>query len=275
MADDREHQVRENDFEAGREDDGETGQNDRGTAKGIHATRDVLNREVEQIAAAYEAARKELVHAVGSLRQEMERIDLQRARSSARGWVEENPALSVFLAAGAGVLVGRGLSAAMEPAPPPPLRERARAQGRAWAEKARESAREAGEQASRQARTAGKTVERQAQEAGRRAREQAQTLGERIAPFVAEASHRTTDFSKALSERVKELQEATAQEAAEIPALADEFLQAMQERTQDVAGSVRNKASRGMDVMESVGGAMKTILTAVLVKKAVDLLRRP
>ena len=79
--------------------------------------------EVEQVAndlaERYANAKREINESINRLRYEMAQFDAAKAREQARHWVEENPALAAFLAVGAGIVIGKLVSKAFQPPPPP------------------------------------------------------------------------------------------------------------------------------------------------------------
>lgn len=229
-------------------------------AASVAASQEAGTDKTDEIAATYERAKHELNEAVSKLRHELSELDLEKARQQARTWVEENPTLTVLLALGAGILVGRVISEALKPAPPPPLSKRLRAQGRAVASQARHYAHDVGDIVSDRAKDVGEEIARRARELGedvsRRAREMGQDVTRRAADVVATASEKTSDWGEAASEHTGDV------------------AHALHEAADNLAGVVQRKTSHSRDVLDSVVNAAKSVTAALVVKKVTDWLRR-
>jgi len=222
---------------------------------------DAVREKTDEIAATYERAKHELNEAVAKLRDELARLDLEKARQRARTWVEENPTLAVMLALGAGVVVGRIVSEALKPAPPPPLSARLKMQGQALASQARHYAHDMGDVVSERAAEIGDVLGRRARELGedvtRRTKELGEDLTRRAASAVAEASEQATGWGETVKER------------------SGPAMRALQEAGEDVAGAARTRVGSSRDVFDTLVNAAKTVTAAVVVKKVTDWLRRP
>ncbi len=216
--------------------------------------------KTDEIAATYERAKHELNEAVSKLRHELSELDVEKARQQARTWVEENPTLTVFIALGAGILVGRLISEALKPAPPPPLSERLRARGQAVASQARHYAHDVGDVVADRAKDVGEETVRRARELGedvsRRAREMGQDVTRRAADVVATASEQTSEWRESASEH------------------SDDVAHALHEAAEDLAGAVQRKTGHSRDVFDSMLNAAKSVTAALVVKKVTDWIRR-
>ena len=224
------------------------------------AVPDAVEDQTDEIAQTYERAKHELNEAVSKLRHELSELDMAKARQQARTWAEENPTLTVVIALGAGVLVGRLLSEALKPAPPPPLSERLRTRGLSAASQARRYAHDVGDVVSDRAKEAGEEIVRRARELGedvsRRAREMGQDVTRRAADVMASASERTSDWGESVSDH------------------SGELAHAIHDAVEDLADTVKGRAGHSRDVFDSVFNAAKSITAALLVKKVTDWLRR-
>ncbi len=216
--------------------------------------------KTDEIAATYERAKHELNEAVTKLRHEISQLDVEKARQQARTWVEENPTLTVLLALGAGIVVGKVMSEALKPAPPPPLSQRLKRQGQEAVTQARRYAHDVGDVVSERAMEVGDEIVRRARELGedvsRRAREMGEDVTRRAANVVATATERSADVHDSLSGH------------------SDEVAKALHHAVEDLAGTVQRKAGHSRDVFESLFKATKSVAAAVVVKKVTDWLRR-
>ena len=224
------------------------------------AAQEAVKDKTDEIAATYERAKKELNDAVSKLRGEIQQIDIEKARQQARTWVEENPTLTVFLALGAGIVVGKLISEALKPAPPPPLSERLKSQGRTLASQTKHYAHDVSDVVADRASEVGEAIVRRARELGedvsRRARELGEDVTRRATDAVAATSDRAADWGETVSER--------SSRAAD----------AVQDTAEEVAGAVKTRANYGLDVFESLFNAIKSITAALIVQKVTEWLRR-
>lgn len=181
----------------------------------VDDVRPQLEAYAGDIAAAYERARQEMNEAVRALRAEIERIDLAQARARVQSAVEQNPTLAVFLGIGAGILLGRALSQALRPAPPP-LRVRARRNAMDLAEQARGFAAGIGAVIAQQAASAA----HEAQKQGAIVSKHARVLGDEVARRAHEAgvilADRTGDWSERISEAAHDVQKSVQKKAKQV-----------------------------------------------------------
>lgn len=224
------------------------------------AVKEEVIDKTDEIAATYERAKQELSEAVSKLRDELKQLDLEKARQQARTWVEENPTLTVFLALGAGIVVGRLIAGALKPAPPPPLSQRLKSQGRELASQAKHYAHDASDVVAERAIEVGDAIVRRARELGddvtRRARELGEEVTRRATDAVAASSERAADWGESLSER------------------SSRAAHAVQDTTEELAGNVKARAGHGLDIFDSLFNTAKSITAALVVKKVTDWLRR-
>lgn len=210
-----------------------------------------VQRQSRDIAQAYESARREMNEALARLRSEIEQIDMAQATRRAQDWVEQNPALATFIAVGGGIALGRLLSsiARTAPPPPPPLPVRVRDRAFDYASIARDYAAEIGEAIVAGAAIASGAVAAKAADAGH------------------EISRRTHGLGEVVTERVSEVTEGVRHRASD----AAKELQA---DARDLSKSVKKKVNSGVDFGDTVVGAAKTVIAAILVKKVTDWIRQ-
>ncbi|MCH8962155.1 MAG: hypothetical protein IH820_12750 [Bacteroidetes bacterium] len=223
------------------------------------AQEEVIDK-TDEIAATYERAKKELTEAVSKLRDEIKQIDVEKARQQARTWVEENPTLTVFLALGAGIVVGKLIAEALKPAPPPPLSRRLKSQGRELASQASHYAHDVSDVVADRAAEVGEAIVRRARELGddvtRRARELGEDVTRRATEAVSATSERAADWGEAVSER------------------SGRAAHAVHDTAEELAGTAKARAGHGLDVFESLFNTIKSITAALIVQKVTDWLRR-
>ncbi|MGI9175409.1 MAG: hypothetical protein ACR2GR_08855 [Rhodothermales bacterium] len=264
-----------------------------------------------EAAAAYEDAKNELLDAAAKLRAEVEKFDLEQAQQRARGWVEENPLLAASLAAGAGILVGRVVIKAVTPAPPPPLPVRARNRARALTAQSRHAIHDAGDTISDRAEDLSKAIAlgtaaavaalaKGAKEAGETLSEGASTLGETVADYASDFSETVSDYASDLGGTLSHGTETARKSVAKRSSSAAHTIQDRAEhigsrvnkaahraerktgkaisqaerKASKASKTVQKKAEHGFSVAETLAGAAKTALTALLVKKASTWVRK-
>lgn len=208
-----------------------------------------VERQRREIADAYESARREMNEAVARLRQEIERIDLDRARQQTEDWVKENPALAAMVAVGAGIVLGKVLSGAFRPAPPPPLPVRLRKRATGYASHVRDYAEDLGEAFAAGAALAGGALASKAADAG-----------EKIAK-------RAADWGETVSETAEDVGSVVRKKAGRA-------VKSMEKDASHLSKTLRKKARSGVDFGETALDAAKTVVAAVLVKKATEWIRQ-
>ncbi len=200
------------------------------------------------LADAYEKTRKELNEALNRLREQLARLDTEAAAQRARDWVAQNPALALLIALGAGVVTGRLIALAVEPAPPP-LRERARRSAAKLARKAQKEAKRLRRQLSKQMSALGETVA-----------DRARTLQEEL-----------PDQAAVLAERVREQAEALSKALAQQASAASETLE---EAARHTSKRVKRVSQRGLATAEALLSVAATAAAAATLKKLNDWMRR-
>lgn len=228
----------------------------------------------EEIAGTYARARKELHDAMGRMRDEVQRFDAAQAGQRARTWVEENPTLAVFLAIGAGLLVGRTILRSTAPPPPPTLAERIRRQGHQLALQTRHAAHDVGDVVSEQAAHAVERLSRRAQQVGREVVRAASNVGDDVSRRAHDLGEDVARQAADLGDDVARRASAVAAVAAERAADLGETLARQTSRAADEAAStVRAKTREGFDLAESLLKAAKTVAAAFVVQRVGGWLR--
>lgn len=223
-----------------------------------------------------EELRTELLEAIGKLRAEVARLQVDEARGRLRQWIRDNPTLAMFLAAGAGITAGRFVSKALEPAPPPPLSERARQRAQALAQGARERARRVGDDVSKQvseARDRAGQTQRDASEraaaAGERLRRQARDWGAAVADRAASLREQASDQAQSLSATIEQEAEGVNAAVADRARSATDAIRSSAQQVSDTADTVRS----GYKAVKIGAKVAKVVFALFVAKKSTDWLR--
>jgi len=221
--------------------------------------------------------RHELLEAIGDLRAEVARLQMDEARGRLRQWIRDNPTLAMFLAAGTGIAAGRILSKALEPAPPPPLSERARRRAQELADRAREQAQQVGDDVSKQVSEARERANRsrrdasgRAAEASERLRQQAQDWGAAVAERAASLRDQATDQARSLGASIDQDAEGVSAAIADRARGASEAIKSSAQRVSDTADTVRS----GYKAAKIGTKVAKFVFALFVAKKSTDWLRK-
>jgi ElaB/YqjD/DUF883 family membrane-anchored ribosome-binding protein len=211
---------------------------------------DEYQKQSRDIAQAYESARREMNEALARLRTEIEQIDMAQATRRAQDWVESNPTLATFIAVGGGIALGRLLSSAVRsvPPPPPPLPVRVRDRALDYASIARDYAADIGEAIVAGAAIASGAIAAKASDAG------------------GDIARRASGLSESVTDRVSEVTDGVRHRASDAA-------RELQVDARDLSKTVKKKVSSGVDFGDTVVGAAKTVVAAILVKKVTDWIR--
>lgn len=211
---------------------------------------------------AVDDLRRELLNAIGDLRAEVARLQMDEARGRLRQWIRDNPTLAVFLATGTGLVAGRLLTQALAPAPPPTLSERVQQRAQALAQAARRQAQEAGEGVSKQAAVARERADRtrraaedRAAEAGSRLRERARDWSAAVADRASALGHQAADQAKALG--------------TTLGAETDDVRASVSERAERAADAIKSSAQGVADTADTVRSGVKAVKVGTKVAKVV------
>ncbi len=186
---------------------------------------------------------------LGRVKEEFAQVDVDDLGKRAANWVRENPVLAVTIAAGAGILIGRGLVSLLRSPQPPPLSVRAGRQARHLAHRAQDYLGDVGDVVGERAADASAFLKRKADLAG------------------AELASKARELSEDLSRRAADAAEAIADSAGHAADSASE-------RAQALSSYARKRVVKGRDVGESLLGSIKGAVAAVVVQRIGDWIRR-
>lgn len=267
-------------------------------------------RQLQELTHAYNRARDELNEAIRNVRVELAKVDFEGARARAKSWVDENPALAVFLGIGAGIVAGRLLSNALHPEPPP-LSERARRRAQTLAREGGDYAAElssliakqvahavheagdagavfakrggrAAESVGRKARTFGDEISHRAERAGKDFSKKAEKAGRDLSKKAERAgrdvSHRARDMGQTFSVRADHLADALSDSASrsfrELEDAAHDLSKTMKQTSKRARKSTTKSLEHGLDSSSALLNAARTAVAAVVVKRVNDWMKR-
>lgn len=248
---------------------------------------DARRRQVDELAHAYERARDELNEAVQSLRAEIAKVDLEKARLRARSWVDENPTLAVFLGIGAGIVTGRLLSNAFR-SEPPPLTTRARRRADKWAGdagsyanelstalayhvgRAAKAAGEAGDYVAHQGADVADRVSRRARETGEDVSRRAERFGK---DFSKRASHVGHDVSRRAEDAADVLASSSARSVHALEEAAQDLSKTLKKKSKVAKKKTKKSVDQGLAFSDTAMNAARTAVAAVVVKKVSDWMK--
>ncbi len=193
--------------------------------------------------------RNQIVDRLGRMKEDLSKVDTEDLGRKAGQWVRENPVLAVTLAAGAGILIGRGLVSLLTPAPPPPFPVRARRRARAIAENAQDYLGDFGDSIASRASDAGAYLRRKADEAGEELARKAQEYSEEL---TEKASH----VAEAISDSAVKARKSAAGTVQELPT------------------ALKERAGHGRDFADTLLGSIKAATAALVVRRIGDWMRR-
>ena len=214
---------------------------------------------IEDVREAYENAAGELKEAAERLRDEIKNIDLEKVGDSAKTWVKENPSLAFFLAVGAGMLVGRALTKAFEPPPPPSLSDRVQRRAQALGGSVRHFAGDTADRLSRHAHEAGEHV-------ADRLRDVRGAVNERRGNWSDLISHHAGDLGASASEKTSEL-------VASFSDAAERAADSLQVAARDLSKSIKKRKKSPENFLDALAHAAKTVFGAFIFKRLSDWIR--
>lgn len=218
-------------------------------------------------AAAYERARAELQGAVTRLRAEVARVDLTQTRLQARNWVRENPELASMLAIGGGLLVGKLLSSAFKPEPPPTLSARLRSRADGLTAHAQQLAEDVAAAVAGGAVLASDAVSRKARVASEHAQEAGEMLMRRAGEAASVASHGAAEMGEVLAERARAYGDSASH-------MAHSAASSLHKSAGKLEHKLGKRVGRGADYAESVLDATRTIVAAAVIRRVNGWLRK-
>lgn len=193
--------------------------------------------------------RKQLSERLDRVKEELARVDADEMGRRMAEWVKKNPLLAAALAAGTGILLGRGLMSLLSRPAPPTLAQRTRKQARQFTRHAQEVAGDLGESVSEHASDAGEYILRKAGEAR------------------SEVSRKAGEFSDEIGRRAADLSEVIGESAARAAG-------STRSAAHDTADYVRDRTGHGRDAIESFLGTVRAAAADAVVRKVRDWIGR-
>lgn len=210
-----------------------------------------LNEFTEGLQETFDRAQQQLSSAVTRIREEASNMDLDGARVRAKTWVEENPTLSVALAVGAGLLLGKALGSALTPEPPT-FKKRALKQAHRMQRYATDLSGELAQKAA----LAGGAVLAGTTAAATVASRKAQEVGHVVAEGAQHLGHRAVDYAEGVLDQVQDVTKDG------------------RKQFKKKSKKARRQAEHGLDFAGSLLDAARTATAAVVVKKITDWTRK-
>ncbi len=214
---------------------------------------------LNELREAYEQARIDLKQTSDRLRSEINKIDLEEAGEAAKTWVKDNPGLAFFMAVGAGMFVGRALTKALEPPPPPSFSQRAREKSSHLSNATRQFAGDAVDRFSAQAASAGEQMADRVRAARGSIYDRAGSLGDLI-------NQRAGDLGHVANEKTSEL-------ISSFSDAAERAADSLQVAATDLSKSVKKQKSEASSLYESLLQSAKTVFSAFVFKRISDWIR--
>ncbi|MDX1741911.1 MAG: hypothetical protein R3178_11480 [Rhodothermales bacterium] len=193
--------------------------------------------------------RRQLTERLDKVKEELARVDAEDMGRRMADWVKENPLLAAALAAGTGILLGRGLISLLSSPEPPPLRERARRRARHISRQAQDLAGDFGASVSEHVADAGDVLLRKAGEARTEVSRKASELSDEIGRRAAEVADAIADSAERASGSTRSAAHSTAE-------------------------YVREGAGHGRDALESFLGTVRAAAADHVAGKLRDWLHR-
>lgn len=228
------------------------------TEKPIHGNGDAAAQAAEQEGATgkkpyrteeFVRVRKQLTERLDRVKEELARVDAEDVGRRMADWVKANPLLAAALAAGTGIILGRGLMSLLTPPEPPSIRDRTRARAQHLSRQAQNVAGELGGSLSSHVSDAGDLILRKAGEARSEVSRKAGELSDEI-------GRRAAEVADAISESAGRAAESTRSAA------------------HDTAHLVRDGAGHGRDALESFLGTVRSAAADHVARRISDWLHR-
>lgn len=207
---------------------------------------------------------KEFGAAMAEMTREFTKANIDDAQERAKSWVAEHPVLTVALAVGAGVVLGHALSRARRPAP---LSKRVRRQGKKLASQSSKLARDLGEDVAERAALAGSVLAAKAARAKAETRGVASSLRNAIEAGTSEVSHYVHAQRDRVGENAEDVLDAATSRAIDA-------WHAVQDVAEDASEAVEDMAKQGFGFVEQLMRVLKTVFTAVALKKITEWFRK-
>jgi ElaB/YqjD/DUF883 family membrane-anchored ribosome-binding protein len=193
--------------------------------------------------------RKQLVDRLDRVKEEIARVDAEDVGRKVAVWVKENPLLSAAIAAGTGILLGRGLISLLSTPEPPTLAARTRKRAGSISRQAQHFAGDLGGLITDHASDAGDFVLRTAGEAR------------------TQVSRKASEFSDEVNRRAAEVADAISESAARAAG-------STRAAAHDTSDYVFERADQSRDVLESFLGTVKVAAADLVARKFRGWLRR-
>ncbi len=214
---------------------------------------------LNELRESYEQARIDLKQTSDRLRNELNKIDLEEAGETAKTWVRENPGLAFLMAVGAGMFVGRALTKALEPPPPPSFSRRAREKSSFLTNSARQFAGDTVDRLSAQAASAGEQMADRVRNTRGSIYDRAGSLGDLINQRAGDLGHvanaKTSEIISSFSD--------AAERAAD----------SLQVAATDLSKTVKKQKGEASSLYESLLQSVKTVFSAFVFKRISDWVR--
>ena len=214
---------------------------------------------LHELREAYEQARIDLKQTSDRLRSELNKIDLEEAGETAKTWVRENPGLAFFMAVGAGMFVGRALTKALEPPPPPSFSQRAREKSSYLSNSARQFAGDAVDRLSAQATAAGEQMADRVRTTRGSIYDRAGALGDLI-------NQRAGDLGHVANEKTGEI-------ISSFSDAAERAADSLQVAATDLSKTIKKQKGEASSLYDSLLQSAKTVFSAFVFKRISDWIR--
>ncbi|MEM8485495.1 MAG: hypothetical protein AAF564_08085 [Bacteroidota bacterium] len=224
-------------------------------ASDAQETGEMLN----ELREAYEQARVDLKQTSDRLRSEINKIDLEEAGDAAKTWVKDNPGLAFLMAVGAGMVVGRALTKALEPPPPPSLSQRARQKSSYLTNSARQFAGDTVDRFSAQAAAAGEQMADRVRSTRGSIYDRAGSLGDLI-------NQRAGDLGHVANEKTGEI-------ISSFSDAAERAADSLQVAATDLSKTIKKQKGEASSLYESLLQSAKTVFSAFVFKRISDWIR--
>ncbi|MEZ4698999.1 MAG: hypothetical protein R2834_01615 [Rhodothermales bacterium] len=213
---------------------------------------------LDEARTAYEKARQEMTEATERLRGELKNFDARKAGENAREWVRENPGLSLLLAAGAGLVLGKTLANALREEP------------LTWQDRARMRAGRLSNEARRFADEASQRVSRQLSDSGDEVSNHIRSLGSRM-------QHQAGELSSTLAQHAGELSVEGLRRAqhwlASLTDSAEQATRSLQKATREAASAAGQHVPDRQSLRDGVNRAVQTLFGVIAFKKISDWIK--
>jgi len=226
-----------------------------------------VKAQMDRISAGFDRSREEIQSTLKKVRADLRRLEEADAVQKSKKWVADNPLLATCLALGTGLVLGKLLSEATKPAPPPPLKTRALLRAQSLADRAHTYVDEVGDVLVRRAAEGGRNLRVRASEAG-------QHLGARAHELGQEALHRGEDLAQTVARQADDWGEMLSDQAAGIRGRVAHTADVLADTAGETTVALRSQAGRWVKLTESLLATLRAAVLAVFVEKVSGWIRR-